>query len=69
MMTLLHEVPDGKEEFAITNNVKEVNATVIKLTKVLAAGKLSTQHSDSCCYLFMELKDGSSDGGWFQSNR
>ena len=52
-MTLLQEVPDGKEE----------------LTQVLAAGKLSTQHSDSCCYLFMEVKDGSSDGGWFQSNR
>ena len=43
-MTVLHEVADGKEEFAATKNVEEVNATISKLKEMLAACKLSTQH-------------------------
>ena len=40
----MHEVADGKEEFANTKNVEEVNATFRKLKEVLAACKISTQH-------------------------
>ena len=43
-MTLLHEVADGKEEFATTKNVDEVNAAVSKFKEVLAACKLSNQY-------------------------
>ena len=34
----------GKEEFAATKNMEEVNATTSKLMEMLAACKLSTQH-------------------------
>ena len=46
----MHEVADGKEEFANTKNVEKVNATVRKLKEVLAACKISTQHG---LYIFI----------------
>ena len=59
----MHEVADGKEEFANTKNVEEVNATVRKLKEVLAACKISTQHGLNI------LRDSGLDGGGFQFTR